>query len=83
MILTVFANFMKSCNHNYMIAREDETEPDEFLQIQVPAITKRALGHRAVDAREPIRMIVLRALDAYGIRVPPDAIADRRRRSRR
>jgi hypothetical protein len=62
---------------------EDESEPDEFLQIQVPAITKRDLGHRAVDAREPIRMIVLRALDAYGIPVPADAIADRRRRSRR
>lgn len=74
---------MKPYNHDFMNEREDEAEPDEFLQIQVPAITKRHLGHRAVDAREPIRMIVLRALDAYGIPVPVEAIADRRRRSRR
>jgi hypothetical protein len=64
-----------------MKTRFDE-EPDEFLQIQVPAVTKRHLGHKAVDAREPIRMIVLRALDAYGISVPAEAIADRRRKSR-
>lgn len=60
----------------------DGGEPDEFLQIQVPASTKRELGHRAVDAREPIRMIVLRALDAYGIPVPTEAITDRRKRSK-
>ncbi|KRB86714.1 hypothetical protein ASE00_08525 [Sphingomonas sp. Root710] len=60
----------------------DHEEPDEFLQVQVPAITKRDLGHRAVEAREPIRLIVLRALAAYGVPVPADAIADRRRRPR-
>lgn len=57
-----------------------EQEPDEHLQIQIPASTKRDLGHRAVEAREPIRMIVLRALEAYGVPVPKGAIWDRRRR---
>ncbi|ALR20080.1 MULTISPECIES: hypothetical protein [Sphingobium] len=53
---------------------------DEHLQIQVPAITKRDLGQRALDSREPIRMVVLRALKAYGVTVPGDAITDRRKR---
>lgn len=57
-----------------------EQDPDEHLQIQIPASTKRDLGHRAVEAREPIRMIVLRALEAYGIPVPEGAIWDRRRK---
>lgn len=54
---------------------------DEHLQIQVPQVTKRDLGQRALDAREPIRMIVLRALQAYGVNVPPEAISDRRKRN--
>lgn len=57
-----------------------EPDPDEHLQIQIPASTKRHLGHRAVETREPIRMIVLRALEAYGVPVPEDAIWDRRRK---
>lgn len=57
-----------------------ENAHDEHLQVQVPAITKRDLGQRALDAREPIRMIVLRALQAYGVKMPADAISDRRKR---
>lgn len=57
------------------------TGDDEHLQIQVPAATKRDLGQRALDTREPIRMVVLRALAAYGITVPEGAITDRRKRS--
>jgi len=53
---------------------------DEHLQIQVPAVTKRHLGIRAVETREPIRVIVLRALKAYGVPVPKNAISDRRKR---
>jgi hypothetical protein len=53
---------------------------DEHLQIQVPAITKRHLGIRAVETREPIRVIVLRALQAYGVPVPDEAITDRRKK---
>lgn len=52
---------------------------DEHLQIQVPSATKLDLAVRAAKAREPIRMLVLRALDAYGVDVPADAIQDRRR----
>ena len=52
---------------------------DQHLQVQVPAVTKRDLGQRALDAREPIRMVVLRALKAYGVAVPADAIHDRRK----
>jgi hypothetical protein len=52
---------------------------DEHLQVQVPPVTKRDLGQKALDAREPIRMIVLRALQAYGVKVPAEAIADRRK----
>jgi len=55
-------------------------EFDEHLQIQVPAVTKRHLGIRAVETREPIRVIVLRALQAYGVPVPQEAIADRRKK---
>lgn len=63
----------------HLEARSDAD--DEHLQIQVPGVTKRDLGQRALDAREPIRMIVLRALQAYGVNVPSEAISDRRKRS--
>lgn len=56
-------------------------EGDDHLQVQVPIVTKRDLGQRALDSREPIRMIVLRALAAYGVVVPEDAITDRRKRN--
>ena len=60
--------------------KEKDEDPDEHLQIQIPGSTKRDLGHRAIEAREPIRMIVLRALEAYGVPVPEGAILDRRRK---
>lgn len=63
-----------------LINDEGMPDPDEHLQIQIPASTKRYLGHRAVETREPIRMIVLRALEAYGVPVPEGSIWDRRRR---
>lgn len=52
---------------------------DEHLQIQVPSVTKFDLSLKAVNARESIRMVVLRALQAYGVDVPEDAICDRRK----
>jgi hypothetical protein len=52
---------------------------DEHLQVQVPSATKLDLAVKAAKAREPIRMVVLRALNAYGVEVPADAIQDRRR----
>jgi hypothetical protein len=52
---------------------------DANLQIQVPQETKFDLGLKALQSREPLRMIVLRALAAYGVVVPPAAIVDRRK----
>lgn len=52
---------------------------DEHLQVQVPSATKLDLAVKAAKAREPIRMVVLRALEAYGVEVPAEAIQDRRR----
>lgn len=72
---------MKSCS--YEIMKQPilpQAADDEYLQIQVPSATKQALAMRAVMTREPIRMVVLRALDAYGVEVPDGAIQDRRRR---
>jgi hypothetical protein len=62
--------------------RTAKSDGDEHLQIQVPAVTKRNLGIRAVETREPIRVIVLKALKAYGVAVPAEAITDRRRKKR-
>lgn len=65
-----------------LIAAQSCNDPDEYLQIQVPSITKHNLGVRAAEAREPIRVVVLRALKAYGVTVPEEAISDRRKRRR-
>ena len=48
------------------IDQDPEDEGDDHLQVQVPIATKRDLGQRSLDTREPIRMVVLRALAAYG-----------------
>ncbi len=71
--------FLKTCFIVFMKHGAGEDAVDEHLQVQVPAVTKRDLGQRALDEREPIRMIVLRALKAYGVTVPADAIHDRRK----
>ena len=56
-----------------------KAKDEEYLQVQIPAITKRILGIKAAEAQEPVRVIVLRALKAYGVTVPTQAIADRRK----
>lgn len=55
-------------------------DTDEHLQIQVPPETKYDLRLKALNGRESIRMVVLRALQAYGVDVPIDAICDRRKK---
>ena len=71
---------MKTCFNVFMKTVEKRQDADdEQLQIQVPSATKRDLGQRSLDQREPIRMIVLKALQAYGVMVPADAIHDRRK----
>jgi hypothetical protein len=65
------------------IADADWTQSDdEYLQVQVPAVTKRNLGIKAAETRQPLRVIVLKALKAYGVTVPADAIFDRRGRKK-
>ncbi|RTE88748.1 hypothetical protein D6B98_34375 [Bradyrhizobium sp. LVM 105] len=59
---------------------QSSSEVDEYLQIQVPSVTKHHLEVRAAETREPIRVVVLRALKAYGVTVPDEAISDRRKR---
>jgi hypothetical protein len=55
---------------------------NEHLQVQVPSETKQDLALKAARTRESIRMVVLRALDAFGVKVPEGAIQDRRRNRR-
>ena len=52
---------------------------EQMLQVQVPAMTKRDLSIKAAKAGEPLRMYVLKALAAYGVKVPANSIADRRK----
>jgi len=59
-----------------------EEEQEEYLQVLIPASTKRELDIRSAETREPLRMVVLRALDAYGFAVPAESISDRRRKRR-
>ena len=60
-----------------VVASDEEQE--EYLQVLIPASTKRQLDIRSAETREPLRMVVLRALNAYGFTVPAGSIADRRR----
>lgn len=76
---------MKSISHGKVVRMTKvrtnrSVEEDEHLQIQVPASTKRFLGIRAAENGEPIRVVVLKALKAYGVPVPKEAIMDRRGR---
>lgn len=76
---------MKSCYHDFMrrtAASDRSKSDDEHLQVQVPAVTKRNLGIKAAETRQSLRVIVLKALKAYGVTVPADAISDRRGRRR-
>jgi hypothetical protein len=52
----------------------------EYLQIQVPSARNQALAIKAAMTREPIRMVVLLALEAYGVKVSEGANQDRWRR---
>lgn len=49
------------------------------LQVQIPASTKRAIHIRAAETGDPMRLLVLRALQAYGFPVPKKALVDRRK----
>ena len=53
---------------------------EEYLQIRIPSSTRQHLGIRAAESRETMRVIVLKALQAYGVPVPKAAMVDRRGR---
>jgi hypothetical protein len=57
----------------------DAYSEDANLQLQVPKSTKRDLQIRSAEAGEPMRLLVLKALAAYGIHVPEDSLIDRRK----
>ncbi|WMS45215.1 hypothetical protein RDV64_22780 (plasmid) [Acuticoccus sp. MNP-M23] len=60
-------------------AQLDVADKEPTLQLFLPAATKREITLRAAESGETIRVIVLRALDAYGIHVPKDSLVDRRK----
>lgn len=60
-------------------AATDTADKEPTLQLFLPAATKREIALRAADSGETIRVIVLRALDAYGFHVPKEALVDRRK----
>lgn len=52
---------------------------EEALQLFLPAATKREIAVRAAETGETIRVVVLRALHAYGFKVPAESLVDRRK----
>lgn len=57
-----------------------QSEPSEVaLQLFLPAATKREIAVRAAETGETIRVVVLRALHAYGFAVPSSSLVDRRK----
>ena len=53
--------------------------PEAILQVQIPASTKRAIHIRSAETGDPMRVLVLKALVAFGFPVPSGAITDRRK----
>ncbi|SCB50380.1 hypothetical protein [Rhizobium multihospitium] len=47
---------------------------EENLQITVPSATKKSLKMKAAESGETMRIIVLRALAAAGIKVPAEEL---------
>ena len=54
-------------------------EQDRTLQVQVPASTEQAIHIRSAETRDPMGVLVLKALASYGFPVPEEAITDRRK----
>ena len=60
-------------------AQIDIADKEPTLQLFLPSVTKREITLRAAESGETIRVIVLRALDAYGLHVPKKSLVDRRK----
>jgi len=52
---------------------------EETLQITVPLVTKKSLRLKAAESGDTMRVIVLKALAAAGVRVPTTELQDRRK----
>jgi len=61
------------------MGRNSGEEAEENLQLIVPAETKKDLRMKSAESGETMRVIVLRALAAAGIRVPEKELQDRRK----
>lgn len=59
-----------------------QSEQEDTLQIAIPAATKKSLRLKSAESGDTMRVIVLRALDAAGIRVPKKELKDRRKGSK-
>ena len=55
------------------------TLDEATLQVQIPTSTKRAIHIRSAETGDPMRLLVLKALVAYGFPVPEEALVDRRK----
>lgn len=74
------ANFLlKPDFYRHAIATEQPAEK-ATLPLHVPKSTKRDLKIRSVESGEPMHLLVLKALAAYGVRGPQDSLRDRRKR---
>jgi hypothetical protein len=58
---------------------QNSEEAEENLQITVPSATKKDLRMKAAETGDTMRVIVLRALSAAGIKVPNKELLDRRK----
>jgi len=56
-----------------------QSASEETLQITVPVVTKKSLRLKSAESGDTMRMIVLRALAAAGVRVPTEELQDRRK----
>lgn len=67
--------------HDFMRRSDGQMRSDreELLQVSLPLLTKRSLKVRAARTGKTMRVIVLHALAADGIRVPPGELHDRRK----
>jgi hypothetical protein len=75
--------YFSKLSHLEQIMPRNQTEKaddnEQTLQIKVPCGVKKSLALKAAVDGETIRVIVLRALDAYGIPVPKQELTDRRK----
>ena len=53
------------------------SKKEESLQLQIPASSKKELQLKAAQDGVTVRVVVLRALEAYGIAIPESELIDR------